>query len=158
MREEFGGGFLRRCLRRRRIARMIRKTRIMAPRAMPTFAPRGSPEEWEEEDVSDVSAAPVAVAVGVMSGVVTVAAQLVETGESEAVVEGGSTVPPEGKRIAVLAVTESADVGGSKPAIEDINETEKAEADAALDDSWAGSSLFWLGNEAFPYDIWKYGL
>ncbi|KAM0151821.1 hypothetical protein ACHAPG_008048 [Botrytis cinerea] len=77
---------------------------------MPIFAPMDSPFEFEEvevdedEDESDVPVelAGPSVPVGVKIGVVTVDAYDVEM-----VVDGGITVPPEGRKIVVLAVTES---------------------------------------------------
>lgn len=97
------------------MASRMRKTRIIAPRAMPIFAPMDSPFEFEEvevdedEDESDVPVelAGPSVPVGVKIGVVTVDAYDVEMGILGTVVDGGITVPPEGRKIVVLAVTES---------------------------------------------------
>lgn len=78
MREGFGGVFLRRRRRRRRIARRMRKTAIITPRAMPTFALSERPldlevDEEEEDDVLVAIAEP-SVPVGGRLSVVTVAA------------------------------------------------------------------------------------
>lgn len=86
---------------------------------MPILAPRESPLEFEELEVDvDESEVPVALAkpsvpVGVNIGVVTVEAYDVEMGILGAVVDAGITVPPEGKKIVVLAVMESGVIGAA---------------------------------------------